>query len=226
METIGQFIDIILHVDRYLVVILRDYGTLTYLFMFLLIFCETGLVVTPFLPGDSVIFALGALASLGSLDPWILFGLLAGAAILGDSVNYAIGAKLGPAVFKKEDSRIFKKEYLDKTHAFYEKYGALAIVVGRFMPIIRTFVPFIAGIGRMRYLHFFSYNVIGGLIWVAIFLGGGYFFGSMSFVKENFSLVALAIIVISFIPPIVAAIKAKRATPKTKTAPEAGESAE
>ena len=224
METIGQFIDIILHVDRYLVVILRDYGTLTYLFMFLLIFCETGLVVTPFLPGDSVIFALGALASLGSLDPWLLFGLLAAAAIIGDSVNYAIGAKLGPAVFKKEDSRIFKKEYLDKTHAFYEKYGALAIIVGRFMPIIRTFVPFVAGIGKMGYLHFFSYNVIGGIIWVAIFLGGGYFFGSMDFVKENFSLVALAIIVISFIPPIVAALKARMASKKTvKAEPEAGE---
>jgi membrane-associated protein len=224
VETIGQFIDIILHVDRYLVVILRDYGTLTYLFMFLLIFCETGLVVTPFLPGDSVIFALGALASLGSLDPWLLFGLLAAAAIIGDSVNYAIGAKLGPAVFKKEDSRIFKKEYLDKTHAFYEKYGALAIIVGRFMPIIRTFVPFVAGIGKMGYLHFFSYNVIGGIIWVAIFLGGGYFFGSMDFVKENFSLVALAIIVISFIPPIVAALKARMASKKTvKAEPEAGE---
>jgi membrane-associated protein len=192
--------------------------------MFLLIFCETGLVVTPFLPGDSVIFALGALASLGSLDPWLLFGLLAAAAIIGDSVNYAIGAKLGPAVFKKEDSRIFKKEYLDKTHAFYEKYGALAIIVGRFMPIIRTFVPFVAGIGKMGYLHFFSYNVIGGIIWVAIFLGGGYFFGSMDFVKENFSLVALAIIVISFIPPIVAALKARMASKKTvKAEPEAGE---
>jgi len=214
VETIRQFIDIILHVDRYLVVILHDYGTLTYLFMFLLIFCETGLVVTPFLPGDSVLFALGALASLGSLDPWLLFGLLAAAAIIGDSVNYAIGAKLGPAVFKKEDSRIFKKEYLDKTHAFYEKYGALAIIVGRFMPIIRTFVPFVAGIGKMGYLHFFSYNVIGGIIWVAIFLGGGYFFGSMPFVKENFSLVALGIIVISFIPPVVAAVKARTASKK------------
>ena len=224
METIRQFIDVILHVDRYLVVILRDYGTLTYLFMFLLIFCETGLVVTPFLPGDSVLFALGALASLGSLDPWLLFGLLAAAAIIGDSVNYAIGAKLGPAVFKKEDSRIFKKEYLDKTHAFYEKYGALAIIVGRFMPIIRTFVPFVAGIGKMGYFHFFSYNVIGGIIWVAIFLGGGYFFGSMPFVKENFSLVALGIIVVSFIPPVVAADKARLSSKKAvKAEPEAGE---
>lgn len=223
METIRQFIDIILHVDRYLVVILRDYGTLTYLFMFLLIFCETGLVVTPFLPGDSVIFALGALASLGSLDPWILFGVLVAAAIIGDSVNYAIGAKLGPAVFKKEDSRIFKKEYLDKTHAFYEKYGALAIIVGRFMPIIRTFVPFVAGIGKMGYLHFFSYNIIGGVVWVSIFLGGGYFFGSMDFVKENFSLVALAIIVISFIPPVIAALKARMASKKAvKAKPDAG----
>ena len=219
METLGTFIDVILHVDRYLVVILRDYGTLTYLFMFLLIFCETGLVVTPFLPGDSVIFALGALASLGSLDPWALFGLLASAAVLGNVVNYAIGSRLGPAVFKREKSRIFKKEYLDRTHAFYEKYGGLAIIVGRFMPIIRTFVPFVAGIGRMGYPRFFVYNVVGSVAWVGIFLWGGFFFGTMSFVKEHFSLVALGIIVVSFIPPIIAALKARAASKASAGAP-------
>ena len=218
MSTFSQFVDIILHVDRYLVVILRDYGTLTYLFMFLLIFCETGLVFTPFLPGDSVIFALGALASIGSLRPWILYAVLSAAAVIGDSVNYAIGAKFGPAVFRKEDSRFFKKANLDRTHAFYEKYGALAIIVGRFMPIIRTFVPFVAGIGRMSYVKFFSYNVIGAIAWVSLFLWGGYFFGSMPFVKNNFSAVALAIIVISFIPPIVAAIKARSASKATAKA--------
>ena len=212
MNNLLQFVDIVLHIDRYLVVLLRDYGTYIYPLMFLLVFCETGLVVTPFLPGDSVIFALGALASIGSLNPWILFAVLFLAAVIGDSVNYAIGSRLGPAVFKKENSRIFKKEYLEKTHAFYEKYGALAIIVGRFMPIIRTFVPFVAGIGRMRYARFFSYNVIGGLVWVSLFLAGGYFFGSMPFVKDNFSLVALAIIVISFIPPILAAFKARSST--------------
>jgi membrane-associated protein len=212
MTNIGQFIDLVLHVDRYLVVILRDYGTLTYLFMFLLIFCETGLVVTPFLPGDSVIFALGALASLGSLDPLFLFALLAGAAVLGNVVNYAIGARLGPAVFTKESSRFFKKEYLDRTHAFYEKYGALTIIVARFMPIIRTFAPFVAGIGRMSYPRFFLFNLLGSLAWVALFLSGGYFFGTMPFVKANFSLVALGIIVVSFIPPVVTAIKVRAST--------------
>lgn len=210
MNTLTQFVDMVLHVDRYLVDILRDYGTLTYLLMFLLIFCETGLVVTPFLPGDSVIFALGALASLGSLSPWILFAVLVLAAVIGDSVNYAIGSRLGPAVFKREDSRFLRKEYLDKAHAFYEKYGALAIVLGRFMPIVRTFVPFVAGIGRMSYPRFFLYNVGGALAWVSIFLAGGYFFGAMPFVKENFSLVALGIIFVSFIPPVITGIKAYR----------------
>lgn len=209
MNTITQFVDIVLHVDRYLGAILQDYGLLTYVFMFILIFCETGLVFTPFLPGDSVIFALGALASIGSLDPLVLLLVLFAAAVLGDAVNYAIGSKLGPAVFKREDSRFFKKAYLDKAHSFYEKYGALAIILGRFMPIIRTFVPFVAGIGRMGYLRFFSYNVIGGLVWVSVFLAGGYFFGSMPFVKDNFSLVALAIIAVSFIPPVVTAIKVR-----------------
>jgi membrane-associated protein len=212
VSNLSQFIDLILHVDRYLVVILRDYGTLTYLFMFLLIFCETGLVVTPFLPGDSVIFALGALASIGSLEPWLLFGLLASAAVLGNIVNYAIGARLGPAVFRKEDSRFFRKEYLDRTHAFYEKYGGLTIIVARFMPIIRTFAPFVAGIGRMGYGRFFIYNLVGSVAWVGIFLAGGYFFGSMPFVKANFSLVALGIIVVSFIPPVVTAFKARAAS--------------
>lgn len=205
-----QLLDMVLHVDRYLVEILRDYGLLTYLLMFLLIFCETGLVVTPFLPGDSVIFALGALASLGSLSPWILFAVLVLAAVIGDSVNYAIGSRLGPAVFKREDSRFLRKEYLDKAHAFYEKYGALAIVLGRFMPIVRTFVPFVAGIGRMNYPRFFLYNVGGALAWVSIFLAGGYFFGAMPFVKDNFSLVALGIIFVSFIPPVFTGIKAYR----------------
>lgn len=220
MSTLLQFADIVLHVDRYLSVILKDYGTLTYLFMFLLIFCETGLVVTPFLPGDSVIFALGALASAtnGSLDPWVLFAVLAAAAVLGNVANYAIGAKLGPAVFRKETSRLFKKEYLERTHAFYEKYGGITIIVARFMPIIRTFAPFVAGVGRMSCLRFFVYNLVGSVAWVALFLAGGFFFGSMDFVKENFSLVAIAIVVISFIPPIVAAFKARASA---KAAPKA-----
>jgi membrane-associated protein len=204
-----QFLDIVLHVDRYLSPLLQRYGGLTYLLMFLLIFCETGLVVTPFLPGDSVIFALGALAAAGGLDPGLLALTLMSAAVLGNVVNYAIGFKLGPAVFKSESSRFFKREYLDKTHAFYEKYGALTVILGRFMPIIRTFVPFVAGIGRMRYARFTLFNLIGSVCWVALFLSGGFFFGTLPFVQKNFSLVALCIVVISFVPPVVAAIRVR-----------------
>ena len=165
MQTLMLFVDIVLHVDRYLTPILQQYGALTYLLMFLLIFCETGLVVTPFLPGDSVIFALAALAAGGGLDIGILALVLMSAAVLGNIVNYAIGYKLGPAVFKSENSRFFKREYLDRTHVFYEKYGALTVIIGRFMPIIRTFVPFVAGIGKMRYARFFTYNLIGSVAW-------------------------------------------------------------
>lgn len=215
MQPLAQFVDIVLHVDRYLTPILQQYGALTYLFMFLLIFCETGLVVTPFLPGDSVIFALGALAAEGGLDIGILALVLMSAAVLGNAANYAIGYKLGPAVFKSENSRFFKREYLDKTHAFYEKYGALTVIIGRFMPIIRTFVPFVAGIGRMGYARFSLYNLIGSVCWVALFLSGGYFFGGLPFVQKNFSFVALGIIVISFIPPIVTAIKVRRLASKS-----------
>ena len=209
MNALLQFADIVLHVDTYLTPILQQYGGLTYLLMFLLIFCETGLVVTPFLPGDSVIFALGALAAEGGLDIGILALVLMSAAVLGNIVNYAIGYKLGPAVFKSENSRLFKREYLERTHSFYEKYGGLTIIIARFMPIIRTFAPFVAGIGKMRYARFFVYNLIGSVGWVALFLSGGFFFGGLPFVQKNFSLVALGIIVISFIPPIVTALKVR-----------------
>jgi membrane-associated protein len=193
---------------------LQQYGAATYLLMFLLLFCETGLVVTPFLPGDSVIFALGALAAEGGLDIGILAAVLISAAVLGNVVNYAIGYRLGPAVFKSESSRFFKREYLDRTHAFYEKYGALTIIIARFMPIIRTFAPFVAGIGRMKYSRFFVNNLIGSVGWVALFLSGGFFFGTLPFVQKNFSLVALGIIVVSFIPPIATAIKVKLGSKK------------
>ncbi len=209
MNALLQLADFVLHVDRYLTPLLQQYGGVTYALMFLLIFCETGLVVTPFLPGDSVIFALGALAAAGGLDIGILALVLMSAAVLGNVVNYAIGFKLGPAVFKSESSRFFKREYLDKTHAFYEKYGALTVILGRFMPIIRTFVPFVAGIGRMRYARFALFNLIGSVCWVAVFLSGGFFFGTLPFVQKNFSLVALGIAVISFVPPVVAAIKVR-----------------
>lgn len=206
-----RFIDIVLHVDRYLTPLFQQYGGITYVFMFLLIFCETGLVVTPFLPGDSVIFALGALAAGGGLDIGILAPVLMSAAVLGNVANYAIGYKLGPAVFKSEKSRLFNREYLERTHAFYEKYGALTIIIARFIPIIRTFAPFVAGIGRMRYLRFFLYNLAGSIGWVALFLSGGYFFGVLPFVRRNFSLVSLGIIFVSLIPTIVTVIKVKLA---------------
>lgn len=214
MQSLAQFVDIVLHVDRYLTPMLQQYGAATYLLMFLLLFCETGLVVTPFLPGDSVIFALGALAAEGGLDIGILAAVLISAAVLGNVVNYAIGYRLGPAVFKSESSRFFKREYLDRTHAFYEKYGALTIIIARFMPIIRTFAPFVAGIGRMKYSRFFVNNLIGSVGWVALFLSGGFFFGTLPFVQKNFSLVALGIIVVSFIPPIATAIKVKLGSKK------------
>lgn len=207
MHVFLQFVDIVMHVDKYLTPMLQQYGSLSYLLMFILVFCETGLVVTPFLPGDSVIFALGALAAGGGLDPGLLALALMSAAVLGNVVNYAIGYKLGPAVFKSSGSRFFKREYLDRTHAFYEKYGALTIILARFMPIIRTFAPFVAGIGRMRYTRFFLYNLIGSVVWVSLFLSGGFFFGTLPFVQRNFSLVVLAIICISFIPPLIAAVR-------------------
>ncbi len=209
MNGLPLFVDIVIHVDRYLLPMLQAYGALVYLFMFLLIFSETGLVVTPFLPGDSVLFALGALAAGGGLQIGILAPLLMAAAILGNTVNYAIGSKLGPAVFRSERSRFFRKEYLDRTHAFYEKYGAVTVIVARFMPIIRTFAPFVAGIGRMGYLKFLAFNIVGSVAWVSLFLSGGYFFGGMSFVKDNFSLVTLGIIVVSLVPPIATAIKVR-----------------
>jgi membrane-associated protein len=219
VQALAQFVEIVLHVDRFLTPILQQYGALTYLFMFLLIFCETGLVVTPFLPGDSVIFALGALAAGGGLDVGILAAVLMSAAVLGNVVNYAVGFKLGPAVFKSEKSRFFKREYLEKTHSFYEKYGALTVIIGRFMPIIRTFVPFVAGIGRMRYGRFALCNLIGSVAWVSLFLACGFFFGQLPFVRENFSLVALGIIAISFVPPVVTAIKMRMGLKKGRAEP-------
>jgi membrane-associated protein len=211
MQIIQQLFDLFLHLDKYLGQIISQYGTLTYLLLFLVIFMETGLVVTPFLPGDSLIFAAGTFASpaLGSvLNIWVLWILLIAAAILGDTVNYWIGHAIGPRAFSGE-VRFLKKEYLDRTHAFFEKYGGKTIILARFVPIVRTFAPFVAGVGEMTYGKFISYNVIGGVLWVTIFLWLGYFFGNLPFVQDHFSLIVIAIILISVMPAVYEFLKAR-----------------
>ena len=203
MELVTTFVDLFMHLDKHLGGIIQQYGVWTYLLLFLVIFCETGLVVTPLLPGDSLLFAAGTFAALGSLKVEWLYILLSVAAIGGDTVNYWIGHYVGPKVFSKEDVRFLNKEYLDRTHRFYEKHGGKTIILARFVPIIRTFAPFVAGIGRMTYGHFISYNVFGGLAWIAIFLFGGYYFGNIPVVRNNFTLVILAIIFISVLPAVI-----------------------
>jgi membrane-associated protein len=203
MELIHQFLDIFLHLDRHLAVIVNDYGIWTYLILFLIVFCETGLVVTPFLPGDSLLFAAGALAAATSLKLGWLVVLLSVAAIAGDTLNYWIGRTIGPKVFHRTDSRFLNREYLDRTHRFYEKHGGKTIIIARFMPIIRTFAPFVAGVGSMTYGRFVLYNIVGGILWIALFLGGGYLFGNIPVVKRNFTLVIMVIIVISIMPGVV-----------------------
>lgn len=201
MDFIFQIFDFILHIDVHLDGIIRDYGTWTYAILFLIIFAETGLVVTPLLPGDSLLFAAGAFAARGSLDPLLLFLLLSGAAVLGDAVNYSVGRYLGPRA--ERGLPFVKKEYLDRTHAFYEKHGGKTIVIARFMPIIRTFAPFVAGIGAMTYRRFAIFNVSGGIIWIACFIFAGYFFGNIPAVEENFTLVIFAIILVSIMPGVI-----------------------
>jgi membrane-associated protein len=217
MNYIKLAIDFVLHMDKYLSMIITSVGGWTYLVLFVVIFIETGLVVTPFLPGDSLLFAAGAIAALSSssggtgfkLNVIVLYILVAIAAVLGDTINYWIGHLVGPRVFTGE-VRWLKKEYLDRAQVFYEKYGGKAIFLGRFIPIVRTFVPFVAGIGNMRYGYFISYNIFGGIIWTALFTFAGYFFGNVSFVKNNFSLVVIAIVVISTIPAIVEYVRSRR----------------
>lgn len=203
MDLIHMFIDYFLHLDRHLSVVIQMYGMWTYLILFLVVFCETGLVVTPILPGDSLLFAAGAFAASGALQVQPLFLLLSIAAIGGDTVNYWAGHMIGPKIFQQKKIRFMKKEYLDRTHEFYERHGGKTIILARFIPIIRTFAPFVAGIGRMTYLHFISYNVVGGIAWIALFIFGGYFFGNIAVVKEHFTLVILAIIFISILPGII-----------------------
>ena len=203
MEFLTWFIDVFLHLDKHLNVLIQDFGIWTYLILFLIIFCETGLVVTPFLPGDSLLFAVGALAAMGSLRYEVVVASLIVAAILGDTVNYSIGHYMGPRVFQRKGSRIFKKEYLDKTRHFYEKYGGKTIIFARFVPIVRTFAPFVAGIGAMSYGRFIVFNIVGGIAWILSFISAGYFFGHLPAVKHNFTLVIFAIILVSVIPGLI-----------------------
>lgn len=208
MEIIASLIDFVLHIDKNLVSIVNDYQYWTYLILFLIIFAETGLVVMPFLPGDSVLFAMGALIAKSETDLsiFLMLFLLIAAAIIGDFVNYEIGKHFGVRVFKA-NSKIFKPAYLAKTQTFYENYGSKTIIYARFVPIVRTFAPFVAGISKMTYSHFGKYNIIGGIIWVSLFLFAGYFFGQIEFIQKNFSIVVLAIIGISLLPPIIELLK-------------------
>jgi len=217
MDLIHWFVDFFLHLDQHLAEVIQRYGTSTYALLFLIVFLETGLVVTPLLPGDSLLFAAGSFAGLGILRFWPLFFLLCAAAILGDTINYAIGARLGPRVFHYPKSRFFNPEHLKKTHAFYEKYGGKTIIIARFVPIVRTFAPFVAGIGAMSYARFLGYNVIGGVLWVSVCLFAGYFFGNLPLVKQNFSLVVIAIVFISLLPAVIEYLR-HRAEAKRKAA--------
>jgi membrane-associated protein len=209
VNLVMQLAGFIIHIDTHLAALIAQYGLWTYLILFAIVFCETGLVVTPFLPGDSLLFAAGSFAALGSLDIWRLFAVLSAAAIAGDTLNYWIGNYIGPRVFQFEGNRFFNREHLLKTHAFFEKHGGKTIIIARFMPIIRTFAPFVAGVGAMSYWKFIAYNVIGGLLWVAMFCFGGYYFGNIPVVKRNFTVVIFVIIVISLLPMAVEYLRRK-----------------
>jgi membrane-associated protein len=216
-----QIVDVFLHVDKHLQTIIASYGTGTYLVLFTIVFCETGLVFLPFLPGDSLLFAAGAFAATGVLNVWAVLGLMMVAAILGDSVNYSIGTLLGPRLHAKGKLPFVKKEHLDKTADFYERYGAKTLIIARFVPIVRTFAPFVAGIGSMKYGRFMTFNVVGAVAWATICIFAGYFVGNMPIVKKNFEIVILLIIFISILPGIIGYLKERNrvraeATPATK----------
>ena len=206
---LASLIDFILHIDQHLIELTQTYGLWIYAILFLIVFCETGLVVTPFLPGDSLLFAAGAVAALDGMNVHMAAALLLAAAVIGDAANFAIGKYFGEKLFAKPDSRVFKREYLDKTHAFYEKYGGKTIILARFVPIVRTFAPFVAGMGDMHYGRFIRYNIIGALMWVGLLTYAGYFFGELPVVKNNFGLVVIGIIMVSVLPMAVEIAKAK-----------------
>ncbi|MCX7799784.1 MAG: DedA family protein [Fimbriimonadales bacterium] len=201
MDLLSSALDYFIHLDRHLGEVLRQYSTGTYAILFLIVFCETGLVVTPFLPGDSLLFAAGVLASrTGELHPWALAAVFFTAALCGDNVNYLVGRSLGPRLFRNEDSRVFKRRHLVRTEAFFERYGAKTIVIARFVPIVRTFAPFVAGMGRMAYRRFLAFSVLGACLWVGLFVFGGFYFGTAPIVERNFTVAILAVIAISMLP--------------------------
>ena len=214
MELLTTFIDIILHLDVHLAALTAQYGTWIYAILFLIIFCETGLVVFPFLPGDSLLFAAGALTVGSVLDVHTLAGVLIIAAVLGNVVNYTIGHFFGDQLFHNPDSKIFRRDYLVKTHAFYAKHGGKTIIITRFLPIVRTFAPFVAGMGAMTYPRFLAFNLIGGLLWVLSFVYAGHFFGNLPVVRHNFTLLIFGIIGISLLPMVVGMVKARMSTAK------------
>ena len=239
MNVISSLIDFVLHMEKYLPLMMQQFGVVTYIILFLVIFVETGLVVTPFLPGDSLLFAAGAIAALPGCNPSltagcdpnafklnviVLYIVVAAAAVLGDTVNYWIGHYIGPRAFSGK-IRFLKKDYLDRTQAFYDKHGGKTILLARFVPIVRTFAPFVAGVGKMRYGYFISYNIFGGILWTALFVFTGFFFGNLEFIQKNFSLVVIAIVFISVLPMLYEYVKAKR-TPKPAPIPERPPAAE
>jgi membrane-associated protein len=207
MELLQQLIEFVLHIDKHLFDLCAMYGVWIYAILFLIVFCETGLVVTPFLPGDSLLFAVGSLAAIGAMRVEYAIPLLMAAALTGDNTNYWIGRKIGPKVFSQEKSRIFNKEYLERTHHFYDKHGRITVIIARFLPIIRTFAPFVAGIGRMTYRIFLLFSIIGALLWVNLFVLVGYFFGNIPVIRQNFSIVILALILIPGIPALIEFIR-------------------
>lgn len=209
MQIVLKLVDFILNIDVYLGTILQNFGPATYIILFLVVFCETGLVFLPFLPGDSLIFAAGAFAAMGSLNVFILYFVLLLAAFLGDTVNYHIGKKLGNKIENLENRKLIKKEHLEKTEQFFQKHGGKSIILARFIPIVRTFAPFVAGSGKMKYTDFIKYNIIGSILWVSICTFAGYFFGNIPVVKENFSTIILAIIFISVLPILISFVKSK-----------------
>ncbi|KAB7895877.1 DedA family protein [Rouxiella sp. S1S-2] len=221
MEFIHYIVDFILHIDVHLTELVANYGAWVYAILFLILFCETGLVVTPFLPGDSLLFVAGALAALptNSLDVHVMVFLMVVAAVIGDAVNYTIGRLFGAKLFANPNSKIFRQSYLDQTHKFYEKHGGKTIILARFVPIVRTFAPFVAGMGRMSYRQFATYNVIGALIWVLLLTYAGYLFGNVPFVQNNLKFVIVAIIVVSVLPAIIEVVRHRKAASKTGERP-------